>query len=91
MDRATLHDAQVCHKWTDGSRRVRQEEASVMDWDDVRPKPKAEIVVGEKLEALSVDELTARIAALEAEIDRVRAELDVKRNRVAAAQSLFKD
>jgi uncharacterized small protein (DUF1192 family) len=62
-----------------------------MDWDEVRPKPKAEIVVGEKLESLSVDELNARIAALRAEITRVEAELEVKRSRVAAAQSLFKD
>jgi uncharacterized small protein (DUF1192 family) len=62
-----------------------------MDWDEVRPKPKAEIVVGEKLEALSVEELTQRIAALRAEIARVETELEVKRNRVAAAQSLFKD
>lgn len=62
-----------------------------MDWDEVRPKPKAEIVVGEKLESFSVDELTHRIAALEAEIARVKAELEVKRGRVAAAQSLFRD
>jgi uncharacterized small protein (DUF1192 family) len=62
-----------------------------MDWDEVRPIPKAEIVVGEKLESLSVDELNGRIAALRAEIARVEAELEVKRSRVAVAQSLFKD
>ena len=61
-----------------------------MDWDDVRPKPKPEIVVGEKLESLSVEELTQRIAALEAEIERVKSELAVKRARVAAAEALFK-
>lgn len=61
-----------------------------MDWDDVRPKPKPEIVVGEKLESLSVEELTLRIVALEAEIERVKSELAVKRGRVAAAEALFK-
>lgn len=61
-----------------------------MDWDDVRPKPKPEMVIGEKLESLSVDELLARITALEAEIERVKAELAVKRGRVAAAEALFK-
>jgi len=61
-----------------------------MDWDDVRPKPRPDIVVGEKLEALSVEELQARVAALHAEIERVEAELMVKRARVAAAEALFK-
>ncbi len=61
-----------------------------MDWDDVRPKPKPDIVVGEKLESLSVDDLVQRIAALEAEIERVKSELAVKRGRVAAAEALFK-
>jgi uncharacterized small protein (DUF1192 family) len=61
-----------------------------MDLDDVRPRPKPEIVVGEKLEALSVAELEARIVALRDEIVRVEGELAAKRARVAAAQSLFK-
>ncbi len=62
-----------------------------MDWDDVRPKPKPDIVVGEKLESLSVDDLLQRIAALESEIERVNTELAVKRGRVAAAEALFKE
>jgi uncharacterized small protein (DUF1192 family) len=61
-----------------------------MDLDDFRPRPKPEIVVGEKLEALSVAELEARIAALREEIERVEAELVAKRARVAAAEALFK-
>lgn len=61
-----------------------------MDLDDFRPKPKPQMVVGEKLEALSVAELEARIVALRDEIVRVEAELAAKQARVAAAQALFK-
>lgn len=61
-----------------------------MDWDDVRPKPQEGIVVGANLEALSVAELEARIAALKGEIERVEAELRTKRARQQAADSLFK-
>ena len=61
-----------------------------MDLDDFRPKPKAEIVVGEKLETYSVAELESRILALRHEIERVEAERDMKRARVAAAEALFK-
>ena len=62
-----------------------------MDLEDLRPKPKPEIVVGEKLETFSVGELEARIATLRQEIERVEAELKSKRARVAAAAALFKD
>jgi uncharacterized small protein (DUF1192 family) len=61
-----------------------------MDLEDFHPKPKPEIVVGEKLEALSLSELEARIAALQQEIERVEMELSAKRARVAAAEALFK-
>lgn len=61
-----------------------------MDLEDFRPKPEPEIVVGEKLETLSVGELEARIGALRQEIERVEAELASKRSRVAAAEALFK-
>lgn len=60
-----------------------------MDLDDFRPKPKPQIVVGEKLETLSVAELEARITALREEIGRVEGELAAKRARVAAAAALF--
>ena len=62
-----------------------------MDWDDVRPKPKAEIVVGEKLESLSVEELAARSPRSRRRSSVSRPELAVKRGRVAAAEALFKD
>jgi uncharacterized small protein (DUF1192 family) len=61
-----------------------------MDWEDLKPKPKREIVVGEKLEGLSVGELKERIASLAAEITRTEAELAAKQKHEAAAQSLFK-
>ncbi len=61
-----------------------------MDWDDVMPKPKPSIAVGDQLATLSVGELEDRIGAFEAEIDRVRQELVKKRAHEAAAAALFK-
>ncbi len=62
-----------------------------MDLEDFLPKPKPEIIVGEKLETLSVADLETRITALRLEIERVEAELAAKRARVAAAEALFKN
>ncbi len=61
-----------------------------MDWDDEKPKPKKAVVVGEALYEFSIEDLDERIAALEAEIDRVRQELDTKQSRNDAAKDLFK-
>jgi uncharacterized small protein (DUF1192 family) len=62
-----------------------------MDWDDVTPKkPKIAAAVGDGLATLSVAELEARIAAFEAEIVRVRAELESKKRHEEAANALFK-
>jgi len=61
-----------------------------MDWDDVRPKPKVAVTIGESLETLSVAELQARIVQLEREIARVKAELEAKRRHEDAASALFK-
>lgn len=62
-----------------------------MDWDDIVPKtPKTGLAIGESLETLSVAELEARIGALEAEIVRVKAELEAKRRHEEAASALFK-
>ena len=62
-----------------------------MDWDDIAPKkPKITAAVGDSLSTLSVAELEARIAAFEAEIARVKAELDSKRRHEEAANALFK-
>lgn len=61
-----------------------------MDWDDMVPKPKPQAAIGDPLAALSIGELHARIAALEGEIARVRAEIEKKQAHEAAAAALFK-
>ncbi len=61
-----------------------------MDWDDLKPKPAPTVVLGESLETLSIAELEARIAALTAEIERVRQELQAKKAHEAAAAAVFK-
>jgi uncharacterized small protein (DUF1192 family) len=61
-----------------------------MDWDEIRQPAGERIVVGEQLDRLSVGELEARITALTAEIERVRAELDRKKAHEQAADQLFR-
>lgn len=61
-----------------------------MDWDEAKQKMVKGAVVGESLDALSIGELEARIAAFEAEIVRVRTEITRKKAHEAAAASLFK-
>jgi uncharacterized small protein (DUF1192 family) len=61
-----------------------------MDWDDLKPKAQKGIVIGEPLAALSIDELEARTAALQAEIGRVADEIKRKEGVQAAAKSAFK-
>ena len=61
-----------------------------MDWDDQRPAPSKAIGIGDNLETPSVGELEQRIAALTAELDRVKAELAKNRAHEAAASALFK-
>jgi uncharacterized small protein (DUF1192 family) len=61
-----------------------------MDWDEIKPKAPAGVMIGENLTTLSVAELEARIADLEQEIARVRVELHSKRRHEDAASALFK-
>lgn len=62
-----------------------------MDLDDLMPPRKPSgAAIGENLATLSVSELEKRIKDLEAEIERVRLELDRKRKHEEAARSLFK-
>jgi uncharacterized small protein (DUF1192 family) len=61
-----------------------------MDWDDLKPKPKKAVTLGEDLTTLSVSELQARIGELEKEIERVKAELGAKKAHEEAAAAVFK-
>ena len=57
--------------------------------DDEVKKPKGH-EVGMVLDAMSVEELTDRIALLEGEIARLRAAIDSKRKSKSAADAFFK-
>jgi uncharacterized small protein (DUF1192 family) len=61
-----------------------------MDWDELKPKPAKGITLGESLETLSIGELEARVAALEAEIHRVKENVARKKAHEAAAAAVFK-
>ncbi len=63
-----------------------------MDMDDNLPRSQDPIVllVKEDLDPLSVAELDARVAALEIEIERVKAKRLAAVNHKAIAESLFK-
>lgn len=61
-----------------------------MDWDEARPTPAKAVSVGDNLETLSIGELEERVVAFEAEIVRLRAEIDAKKKHEAAASALFK-
>jgi len=67
--------------------------ARVMDPEDLfpgRPIEPLDALRRQDLDPMSVDELHARIAALEAEIARVRAHLDAGAARRQAAEALFR-
>jgi len=62
-----------------------------MDPEELLPRKKApEIVLGEDLSTHSEHELTARIAALEAEIARAREAIAARRLTRSAADSVFR-
>lgn len=61
-----------------------------MNWDDELPKPARAITLGEDLDRISLAELQKRVAALESEITRVKAEIVAKQMHKAAADALFK-
>jgi uncharacterized small protein (DUF1192 family) len=65
-----------------------------MDTDDIAPPPRAgdpvALIGKQDLDPFSVAELDARVAALEAEIARVRAHKDRAVNHRAIADTLFK-
>lgn len=61
-----------------------------MELEDTLPKKKPEIVVGEKLDLLSLADLEQRIEALEAEILRSREAMTRKQAGKAAADAFFR-
>ncbi len=61
-----------------------------MDWDDIGKPKTDEVVIGQSLERLSLDELTARVTALRQEIERVEQEITRKKSIEANAAAVFK-
>lgn len=64
-----------------------------MDLDELfpdKPDDPLKLLTRQDLDPLSVEELDARIAVLEAEIVRVRAKMDASVNFRASADELFK-
>ena len=59
-------------------------------FDEDMPKRKNDLVVGEDLSKLSIDELEERIALLRGEIGRVEEALVAKRASIGLADSFFK-
>jgi len=55
-----------------------------------KPSDPLKLLARQDLDPLSVDELEARIAALEAEIARVRSKMEAAVNHRASADALFK-
>ncbi|WP_333591111.1 DUF1192 domain-containing protein [Brevundimonas sp.] len=64
-----------------------------MTFDDLEPRPQRDAALAalarEDLELYSGEELHERIAALEAEITRIRTALDAKKAKISAADALF--
>jgi len=59
-------------------------------FDDDRPKKPSAHEIGSDLSLLSVDELKARIALMQAEIARLEAEITTKASGRKAAENLFR-
>jgi len=61
------------------------------DTDDLEPlKNKAPAEIGGDLSTWSVDDIDERVAELETEIGRLRAEKDRKQGSLSAAEAFFK-
>jgi uncharacterized small protein (DUF1192 family) len=66
-----------------------QQRCTKMNLEDL-PKPKHEHVLGENLEAISLDELNLRVKVLTREIERIEAEIIRKQASRTAADAFFK-
>ena len=60
-----------------------------MDPKDL-PRPKPLLTVGEPLDTVSIAELAERVAAMQAEIIRIEAEISRKQASKSAADAFFK-
>jgi uncharacterized small protein (DUF1192 family) len=69
---------------------LREEDGVMALFDEEPPKRKTELVIGEDLGRLSIEELRERIATLQAEIARIEGTLDHKRASQGAAEAVFK-
>lgn len=58
--------------------------------DDDRPRPQIAHAIGQDLSLLSVDDIETRIALLNAEIERLKADAAKKRASRDAASAFFK-
>ena len=58
--------------------------------DEELPKRKVDMVIGENLDAISIAELEHRISVLDAEIQRIRAEIAKKHASKASAATFFR-
>jgi uncharacterized small protein (DUF1192 family) len=68
---------------------IDQQRCAKMNLDDL-PKPKHEHLIGENLEAISLDELNLRVKVLTQEIERIQAEITRKQASRSAADAFFK-
>ena len=67
------------------------EQETAMDWDDLKPKPKKSVTLGEDLtNSLRRRARGAHRRAASEEIERVKAELGAKKAHEAAAAQIFK-
>lgn len=61
-----------------------------MDWDEPQKQPVDHITLHGDLDAVSIDELKQRIAAMRSEIERCTRAIERKQNQLAAADAVFK-
>jgi uncharacterized small protein (DUF1192 family) len=69
---------------------ISSEEDAMASEDDDKPRKKISHEIGQDLYLLSEEELTERIALLNAEIERLQAAMTKKRASKDAANSFFK-
>ena len=63
----------------------------VMIDDDEAPKSPAQVLSQADIEVMSIDELADRITLLEAEIERLRLDIENKKASMTSAEDFFKN